>query len=57
MNMEINNEKRDKVWLKRTIPVAWTFMKRRTKYYIQVFEACIDEAQNFGYKIYPKNCL
>jgi len=55
MNIEINNEKRDKVWLKRTIPVAWTFMKRRTKYYIQVFEACIDEAQNFGYKIYPKN--
>ena len=54
--MEINNEIRDKVWLKRTISVAWTFMKRRrTKYYIQVFEACFDEAHNFGYKIYPKN--
>jgi len=33
-------ENNDEVWVKRTIPVAWAFMKRRrTKDYVHVFES------------------
>jgi hypothetical protein len=45
-------ENNDEVWVKRTIPVAWAFMKRRrTKDYVYVFESLITEAAVHGYKI------
>jgi len=45
-------ENSHEVWVKRTIPVVWAFMKRRwTKYYVHVFEALIAEADTHGYKI------
>ena len=53
-----NDEKKEQVWVKRTIPAAWIFMKRRgTKDYIEVFQALIDAAKNLGYVISPSTSM
>jgi hypothetical protein len=41
LNFNLNNdEKKEQIWVKRTIRAAWIFMKRqRTKDYIEVFQA------------------
>ncbi len=53
-----NDEKKEQVWVKRTIPAAWIFMKRRgTKDYIEVFQALIDAAKDLGYVISPSTFM
>jgi hypothetical protein len=52
-----NDEKKEQVWVKRTIPAAWIFMKRRkTKDYIEVFQALI-AAKDLGYVISPSTFM
>ena len=44
----------DKVWVKRMIPCAWFFMKRRrTKDYVQVLGSLIDAANKYNLKLQP----
>jgi hypothetical protein len=44
----------DKVWVKRMIPCAWFFMKRRrTKDYIEVIVALIEEARKHKLVLKP----
>ena len=51
-------ENNDEVWVKRTIPVAWAFMKRRrTKDYVYVFESLTTVAAVHGYKIDPTDFM
>jgi hypothetical protein len=43
----------DKVWFKWMIPCTWFFMKRRrTKDYVEIIVALIDEAEKHGLDVY-----